>query len=183
MQIHKNPPQGFTLLEVLVVVAIIGILAGLGVSSLRAKIAEESVKGEGMNIKAYLERVGAQAKGKGQDRSVSFSGSTLQAYTGSTCVTANAIAGLSEVLDAKTAPNLIITSLPSLPTGTGTWNGACIPYRPASRIGLNPLDTIGYIRIQSTSLDQYQALIAKIATDNRYILFMTNNSGTTWRQL
>ena len=48
--------SGFTLVEALVVVAIMGILSGLGVASLRGAVANSRIKDAGINVTAYMER-------------------------------------------------------------------------------------------------------------------------------
>lgn len=53
---------GFTLIEVLVVVSIIGILSSMGVVGLQGAVANSRVKDAAMNTAAFLERVGNLSK-------------------------------------------------------------------------------------------------------------------------
>jgi prepilin-type N-terminal cleavage/methylation domain-containing protein len=52
---------GFTLVEVLVVVAIMGILSGIGVASLRSAVANSRIKDAGINVTAFMQRAANEA--------------------------------------------------------------------------------------------------------------------------
>jgi len=53
--------RGVTLIEVLAVVSIMGILAGIGVSSFRSAIANSRIKDAGINVTAFMERAANEA--------------------------------------------------------------------------------------------------------------------------
>lgn len=52
---------GFTLVEVLVVVVIMGILSGMGVAGLRQAVMNNRIKDAALNTAAFLERVASEA--------------------------------------------------------------------------------------------------------------------------
>ena len=53
--------RGVTLVEVLVVVAIMGILSGIGVASLRDAVANSRIKDAGINVTAFMQRAANEA--------------------------------------------------------------------------------------------------------------------------
>ena len=57
MKLGVRPGKaGFTLVEVLVVVTIMGILSGIGVASLRSAVANSRIKDAGINVTAFMQR-------------------------------------------------------------------------------------------------------------------------------
>ena len=57
MMIGKSRKNGFTLVEVLVVVIIMGILSSMGVASITGAVANARVKDYAQNTAAFLDRV------------------------------------------------------------------------------------------------------------------------------
>lgn len=62
MQLLKRKKAGYTLVEVLVVVTIIGVLSSMGVVSLQGAVANSRVKDAATNTAAFLERVANLSK-------------------------------------------------------------------------------------------------------------------------
>ena len=58
---HCSKKSGFTLVEVVVVVAIMGVLSTMGVSSLRSAVINTRMKDYSLNLTAFLERIGNDA--------------------------------------------------------------------------------------------------------------------------
>lgn len=57
-----TPKKGYTLIEVMVVVAIMGILSSMGVASLRQAIENKRVEDAARNIAAFMERTASESK-------------------------------------------------------------------------------------------------------------------------
>ena len=62
MRDTRRNKSGYTLVEVLVVVIIIGILSSMGVAGLQDAVANSRIKGAAVNTAAFLERVGNLSK-------------------------------------------------------------------------------------------------------------------------
>lgn len=62
MQLQRCNKAGYTLIEVLVVVIIMGILSTMGAVGVQDAVANSRVKGAAVNTAAFLERVGNLAK-------------------------------------------------------------------------------------------------------------------------
>ncbi len=58
---HCSKKSGFTLIEVVVVVAIMGVLSTMGVSSLRSAVINTRMKDYSLNLAAFLERIANDA--------------------------------------------------------------------------------------------------------------------------
>ena len=61
MQNYLSHKRGVTLIELMTVVAILGILAGLGYPSLKQAVMNSRTKDAAINTAAFLERVGSEA--------------------------------------------------------------------------------------------------------------------------
>lgn len=76
--------KGFTMTELLVVVAIMGILSSMGVVSLHGAVVNNRVRDAAINVTAYLERVASETNRLSQKVCVSMDASlhTIYAYKG-----------------------------------------------------------------------------------------------------
>lgn len=70
------------MVELLVVVAIIGILSSMGVVSLHGAVVNNRVKDAAINVTAYLERVASETNRLSQQVCVSMDTKTIYAYKG-----------------------------------------------------------------------------------------------------
>lgn len=77
--------KGFTMVELLVVVSIMGILSTMGVASLHAAIVNNRVRDAALNVTAYLERVASEANRLSSKVCVKANGNTISAYKGASC--------------------------------------------------------------------------------------------------
>ncbi len=84
---NRIPKNGFTLIEVLVVVAILGILSSMGVVSFRQAIANSRVRDSAINVAAFLERASMTAREINDTLCVATANNLtkLSVYKGSDC--------------------------------------------------------------------------------------------------
>lgn len=75
--------KGFTLIELMVVVAIMGILAGLSFAGLQGAVKNHRVEGAAKNMAAFMERVAALASSKSEALCIkAVDASTIKVYSG-----------------------------------------------------------------------------------------------------
>ena len=74
--------RGFTLVEALVVVTIMGILSGIGVASLRSAVANSRIKDAGLNVTAFMQRAANEATRLNEKLCVVASGKSIKTYKG-----------------------------------------------------------------------------------------------------
>lgn len=87
----REMKKGFTMIELLVVVSIMGILSAMGVASLRNAVINNRVKDAAINVTAYLERVASETNRLSEKVCVKASGSRIQATKGACGSTAGAL--------------------------------------------------------------------------------------------
>ena len=62
MIVSQKHKSGVTLMEVMAVVAIMGILSGLGVAGLQSAVANARIKDAAYNVSAFMERTANEAR-------------------------------------------------------------------------------------------------------------------------
>jgi prepilin-type N-terminal cleavage/methylation domain-containing protein len=181
----RKSRRGFTLIEVLAVIAIMGILAGMAVMSMRNKVAMEGVKGDILTIRAFLDEVSARSRAKAISYSVDVSGDELRFYPNATCDVGTTIGELT-VSDKNT---IVVDDATAVPTvfvsAYSNWaaTGSCMIFSPATHIGLNPLETDGYIVIQSKRNSNFRGLVGKVSDRNQPVQYFSQDAGLTWMPL
>jgi prepilin-type N-terminal cleavage/methylation domain-containing protein len=174
--------RGVTLVEVLVVVAIMGILSGIGVASLRDAVANSRIKDAGINVTAFMQRAANEATRLNEKLVVMVENSnkTLKLYKctavgeNGTCSTpgdqvdemslesANAFVTTKncpgELPDAQKTPATEVTLVP--------------------KIGVSPIPT-SCLMIQYGGTDRYAASI-KISTKFAMYYKLSYDAGSTW---
>ena len=186
---HGSKKNGYTLVEVLVVVSIMGILSSMGVSGLHSAVVNSRIKDAALNTAAFLERMANESnriskricvKKDHAQRITAYLNDEASGSASSNCddykqeFASFAVespikfecegAALSDYEDIKT---------------NWTTNGAMfIP-----RIGLSAAPAEGYVCVQYGSSRTY-GLVLKQKTNNMMIpMWKTGGSGSGWNDL
>jgi prepilin-type N-terminal cleavage/methylation domain-containing protein len=182
MEKRSHYTSGFTLIEVLVVVAIIGILSGAGVSSLNSAIANNRLKDAIVNTRAFVEVMSEESKRLNDSLCIQFvsKSMTVYRYANSTC--AGTVIN-SKSLDAPVsfygAAIGTVTTAESF-MGTPTiWSVPGTFFILSPEQGLNSVSGEGIIVLRYGSSDRYGAVI-KTGKKNRWQSFFSVDGGTSW---
>ncbi|SHH07001.1 prepilin-type N-terminal cleavage/methylation domain-containing protein [Fibrobacter sp. UWCM] len=169
---------GFTLVEVLVVVAIMGILSGIGVASLRSAVANSRIKDAGINVTAFMQRAANEATRLNEKLAVNVeSGNkTLRLYK-CNAVDGNGICtNFGDTVDEMTleSSNAFVTdkNCPDL-TGAKTTPATVVTLVP--KIGVSPIPT-SCLMVRYGGTDRY-AVSIKSPTKFSMYYELSYNSG------
>jgi prepilin-type N-terminal cleavage/methylation domain-containing protein len=182
MEKRSHYTSGFTLIEVLVVVAIIGILSGAGVSSLNSAIANNRLKDAIVNTRAFVEVMSEESKRLNDSLCIQFEPKKMIAYR-----FANTVCG-GTVVDSKSVDNPVsffgssIGSVTTTETFLGTpaiWSSTGTYFILSPEQGLNSVSGEGIIVLRYGSSDRYGAVI-KTGKKNRWQSFFSVDGGTSW---
>jgi len=179
---HCSKKSGFTLVEVVIVVAIMGVLATMGVAGLRGAVANSRMKDCAINTAAFLERIANDANRMSKRLCVRvspFSEQMLQVYepVGGSCDVENP-ENFYETYDID-APARFGCDNVDLDIFDGNdWaqNGAMF----VPRIGLSATPLEGYICMQYGNNSVY-GLIEK--TKNNNMIVPRWRAGDVWSKL
>lgn len=198
MQTRKNTlKKGFTLVELMAVVVIIGILSSLGVASLQQAVQNTRVRDAAVNVAAFMERVAQEAKQKNSPLCVTVSGDTMFVaikYIEST----NTCRGeaQSDTIDRMKVEETV--AFISGGSKTMTIDGVSLNMYGQNaifvpRIGLtsfrgiynnNAYSESGiYILCYGSASGQTCAGIVKKPSENRFGSYLSHDAGVTWSKL
>lgn len=166
---HSNK-HGFTLVEVLVVVVIMGILSSVGVVSFFSLVAKTRVSDATHNTKAFLENLAQDAKRTNSALCLRVNSDTkLIAYKGE-CSSNDAVVFQEFSIES---PNRFVTG--NCPQNAGSnIKGANEGMEFMPRIGLSAAPYEGCIRIQYAQGDRHGAVI-KLKSKNFFEAFVSHD--------
>ena len=174
--------KGFTLVEVLAVVAIIGILSAAGYANLRQAIANSRVKDAAFNIAAFAETAATKAKQISDTVCVKACNNQLVAYK-SSCALASSSCEVSDptILDRLEMPTgvRIVTSSANALEGSNWNSGDGAEFVP--RFGLSAAPQKGYFLVRYLESDLYGSAV-KVEHRNSFVSKISYD-GTTWSDL
>lgn len=154
--------KGFTLIEVLAVVAIIGILSSMGFVGLRQAIENRRVQAAAETTTAFLNQVASEAKRMSATLCLKKAGDRrIEVYVGEDCSAAVGSPVLEFELDAPmkftTCENFDCDA--SEGCNTNWLDGVSGVFKP--KIGLSSSPTSGYVCSQYGSVDHYAASLKR----------------------
>lgn len=167
--------KGFTMIELLVVVSIMGILSTMGIASLHAAVVNNRVRDAAVNVTAYLERVASEANRLSDTVCVKAKSSkdSIIAYKGS--CSSNKKVKISGYGFEKGIPLKFDNSC----TYDGsTWNlSTGVPFVP--KFGLSAAPVQGCVIIPY-STGEKKALAVKKKDKNNIVPQVSYDSGSSW---
>jgi prepilin-type N-terminal cleavage/methylation domain-containing protein len=195
MLFAKRLKAGYTLVEVLVVVSILGILSAMGVAGLQQAVANARVKDAAVNTAAFVERVANLSSQRNEVLCLRIaSGDPQRLFVVRDKGTRDCESPNEGIIDEFTidAPAKFIANSEAssgCPTTMRDWigNEAKVPFKP--RIGLAATPPEGGICIQYGGRDVYGA-VRKDKNKNRVVPMWkvgndrtSNNNWNNWTEL
>lgn len=182
---HGSKKNGYTLVEVLVVVTIMGVLSSMGVAGLRGAVINARIKDCAQNTAAFLERVANDANRLSKRICVKMAGDneqTLYAYMVNDC-------GAGSIENVEPIDSLTIEAparfscddqvqLDEFSTADKDWASEGALFIP--RIGLSAAPSEGYVCMQYGTSYAY-GLVEKNRNNN--MLIPQWRTGSLWNKL
>ncbi len=169
---------GFTLVEVLVVVAIMGILSGIGVASLRSAVANSRIKDAGINVTAFMQRAANEATRLNEKLCVIVNNQSMKLYKGECSTEASKLGDAIDEMTLESSNKFLTGSdagvnCPELGGESDKDPKDRITLTP--KIGVSPIPT-GCILIRYGNTDRYAASI-KVPTKFAMYYKLSYNGG------
>lgn len=166
--------SGFTLVEVLVVVIIMGVLSSLGVVGFQNAVANSRIKDAGINVTAFMERAANEATRLNEKLCMVASGKSVYLYKGE-------CDNLGDLLDEMTLESLntFDSELSDCPPGNDDASRyANNQVQLTPKIGVSPIPK-GCFIIKYGGTDR---MAASIKTSTKFSVFyqLSYDSGASW---
>ena len=177
--------NGFTLVEVMAVVAIIGILSAAGFASLQNAVANNRIKDAAINISAYMERTANEARRVNDTLCVRRdSDQKLVTFKG-TCATVKSNSSGVTRLDSLLIDPPVQILTKNETSATNILGGVNFEENGAEfipRIGLSAAPYEGFFEVQYGGKDLYGAA-AKVKTKNSFTPMVKYSGDGSWVEL
>ena len=184
MIVSQKHKSGVTLMEVMAVVAIMGILSGLGVAGLRSAVANARIKDAAYNVTAFMERAANDARRLNTPLCVKRDGENKLVIYKSVCTATQNAEKIDELkLDSPTKLiNSTVTSAKFKDAENKdmtNWYDNGADFTP--RVGLSAAPSAGYYAVQYGGQGLYGAAL-KSKTKNSFEPMMKFDEGS-WSKL
>lgn len=174
----RDKKHGFTLIEVLVVVAILGILSSIGVVSLQHAVQNSRIKDAGINVTAFMERAANEANRINGKVCVTVDNSyqVFGMYKGA--CDAGAAPSADDLIDKLTLESLnrVILAGCNCPDGTSGFANGKATFTP--RLGLSAAPS-GCVIVRYGDSERYAAIL-KSPTKNSVYYKLSYDSCKSW---
>ncbi|MDB9744310.1 type II secretion system GspH family protein [Fibrobacterales bacterium] len=183
--------KGFSLVELLVTIAIIGILSSLAIVSFADSARQEKVRASGEVIKEFLRNTQLMSHKEGKKLGLQFTSDSLVLYADSACAGTEILDRSVLTNNTKIAANASasaiaeITTPPTSAGWAGSWAGhtsECLKIDPGSEGSVFLDDGSLSIIFDGAGASGPGAVVYKKAGDRR-LQIQFSRGGTGWRKL